>query len=133
MSLGDHLRYLRALRGGVDTRTIAEAIGIERPWPINEIEVRYREVGDDDLVAKLADYYERPVDELFWHRARSRKQLTQDLAEAIDEGRTFTLVLRSGVILEGEPLWWDLGAIGMALPDDDEITVVQRHAVVDWA
>jgi hypothetical protein len=132
MSLGDHLRFLRALDGGVDTRTIAEAIGIERPWPINEIEVRYREVGDDDLVAKLADYYDRPVGELLWHRARSRKKLTQDLADAIRDDRTVKLVLRSGATLEGRAVWWDLGAVGLALPDQVEITVVQRHAVVDW-
>jgi hypothetical protein len=132
MSLGDHLRYLRALGGGVDTRTIAEAIGLDRPWPINEIEVRYREVGDDDLVAELADYYDRPVDELLWHRARSRKKLTQDVALAIQEERRVTLRLRSGAELVGEPIWWDLGAIGLLIEGDDEITVVQRHAVINW-
>ena len=132
MSLGDHLRYLRAMSGGVDTRTIADAIGLERPWPINEIEVRYREVGDDEVVAKLADYYERPVDELLWHRARSRKRLTQDIAGAIQEERSVTLRLRSGTVLEGEPVWWDLGAIGLLLEGEDEVTVVQRHAVIDW-
>jgi hypothetical protein len=132
MSLGDHLRYLRAMSGGVDTRTIAEAVGLERPWPINEIEVRYREVGDDELVAKLADYYERPVDEFLWHRERSRKRLTHDIAEAIQEERPVALRLRSGTILEGEPVWWDLGAIGLLLEGEDEITVVQRHAVIDW-
>jgi hypothetical protein len=132
MSLGDHLRYLRALGGGADTRTIAEAIGLDRPWPINEIEVRYREVGDDELVAKLADYYDRPVDELLWHRARSRKKLTQDVALAIQEKRPITLRLRSGAELVGEPVWWDLGAIGLLVEGKNDITVVQRHAVIDW-
>ena len=132
MSLGDHLRYLRAMRGGVDTRAIAEAVGLDRPWPINEIEVRYREVGDDELVTKLADYYDRPVEEFFWHRARSRKRLTQDIAKAIQEAQSVRLHLRSGTTLAGEPLWWDLGAIGLLLDGEDEITVVQRHAVIDW-
>lgn len=132
MSLGDHLRHLRALRGGIDTRTIAETLGLDRPWSINEIEVRYREVGDDELVAKLADYYDRPVDEFLWHRARSRKKLTQDVALAIEEGRPVKLVLRSGTVLEGDPAWWDLGAIGLMLEGEDETTVVQRHAVIDW-
>jgi hypothetical protein len=132
MSLGDHLRYLRARRGGIDTRSIAEELGLDRPWLINEIEVRYREVGDDELVAKLARYYDRPVDELLWHRARSRKKLTQDVALAMQEERPVRLVLRSGTALEGEPIWWDLGTIGLMVAGEDEVTVVQRHAVIDW-
>lgn len=132
MSLGDHLRYLRAMKGGIDTASVAEAIGIERPWPINEIEVRYRELGDDDLLAKLADYYGRPVEELVWHRQRSRKKLTLYIHEAIQEGRPVTLRLRSGEELRGEPQWWDLGAIGLLREGERALTVVQRHAVVDW-
>lgn len=133
MSLGDHLRYLRALKGGVDTAAIAEAIGEERPWAINEIEVRYREVGDDDLVARLAGYYGRPVDELKWHRERSRKKLSQYLFHAVEEGRTITLQLRSGEQLTGVPQWWDLGAVGVVLEGEAELTVVQRHVVIDWS
>ncbi len=132
MSLGDHLRYLRAMRGGPDTRTIAEGIGLERPWLINEIEVRYREVGDDETVARLADYYGRPVDELLWHRQRSRKLLSQHVAAAIQEGRTVSLQLRSGEALQGVPKWWDLGAIGLVRDGEQDLTVVQRHAVIDW-
>jgi sRNA-binding regulator protein Hfq len=132
MSLGDHLRFLRAMQGGVDTATIAGAIEIDRPWPINEIEVRYRQVGDDDLVAKLATYYDRPVDELLWHRERSRKKFTQFVHRAMQEEQTVNLHLRSGEVLQGIPQWWDLGAVSL-LPDEGrELLVVQRHAVIDW-
>jgi hypothetical protein len=58
--------------------------------------------------------------------------LTQDVALAIQEERRVTLRLRSGAELVGEPIWWDLGAIGLLIEGDDEITVVQRHAVIDW-
>ena len=133
MSLGDHLRYLRALNEGVDTAAVAEAIGEERPWAINEIEVRYREVGDDDLVARLADYYDRPLEELLWHRARSRKRFSQFLFHAVEVGRSVSLQLRSGEQLTGVPQWWDLGATGLVLEGETEVTVVQRHVVIDWS
>ena len=132
MSLGDHLRYLRAMRGGIDTGTIANSIGLEKPWPINEIEVRYRQVGDDELVAKLAEFYQRPLDEFLWHRERSRKKLTLEVHEVINNGESISLTLRSGEKLIGKPQWWDLGVIGLIQEGDREITVVQRHAVVDW-
>ena len=132
MSLGDHLRFLRAMGGGVDTQTIAESIGEERPWLINEIEVRYREVGEDALVAKLADYYGRPLEEFLWHRARSRKKLTHFVFFALEEGRPITLHLRSGESLNGMPQWWDLGSIGLLRTGEERVTVVQRQAVIDW-
>ncbi|MBN1316194.1 MAG: hypothetical protein JXA42_12015 [Anaerolineales bacterium] len=132
MSLGDHLRYLRAMHGGVDIISIAQAIGIDRPWSITEIEVRYRQLGDDDLVTKLAEYYDRPVDEFFWHRERSRKKLSQFLQKAIHEKELVSLRLRTGETLDGMPKWWDLGAIGFQKEGEDRITVVQRHAVIDW-
>ena len=132
MSLGDHLRFLRALHGGMDTATIAGFIGIDRPWPINEIEVRYRQVGDDELVAKLAEYYDRPVEELFWHRERSRKKFTQYVHRATQEERPVRLQLRSGEVLQGIPQWWDLGSVGLLPDGKQEILIVQRHAVVDW-
>jgi sRNA-binding regulator protein Hfq len=132
MSLGDHLRYLRAMRGGVDTITVAKAIGIDRPWPITEIEVRYRQLGDDELVAKLAEYYDRPVEELFWHREHSRKKLSQFLQKALYDKKPVSLNLRSGETLNGMIQWWDLGSVGIKRDGEDRITVIQRHAVIDW-
>ncbi|MCD6552519.1 MAG: hypothetical protein J7M16_00755 [Anaerolineae bacterium] len=132
MSLGDYLRYLRALHGGMDTWTIARAIGLEHPYPINEIEQRYRAVGDDDLLAKLATYYDVPVEDLRWRRERSRKAFTIFADEAMRTGQTVRLHLRMGDTLEGRITWWDLGAVGLQRTGDGEIIVVQRHAVDEW-
>lgn len=132
MSLGDHLRYLRAMNDGIDIITIAQAVGVQRPWEITEIEVRYRQVGDDDIVNKLAEYYNRPVDELLWHRERSRKKLSRFIQQAISNKVSVSLYLRSGECLTGTPVWWDLGSIGVRRDGEEKITVVQRHAVIDW-
>jgi hypothetical protein len=132
MSLGDHLRFLRAMKGGVGTATIARAIGLERPWPINEIEVRYRETGADELVGRLAEYLSRPVEELFWHRERSRTMLTRHIQHALQHAQPIVLHLRSGETLSGLPAWWDLGSIGLVVEGEAQLTVVQRHAVIDW-
>jgi len=132
MSLGDHLRYLRAMNNGIDMIAIAKAIGIERPWTITEIEVRYRQIGDDDIVEKLALFFERPVEEFFWHRERSRKKFSRFVQGAINDQASISLHLRSGETLSGMPEWWDLGAVGLKRTGDETITVVQRHAVIDW-
>ncbi len=131
MSLSDHLRYLRAMRGGMDTRAIAEAIGLETSGPINRAETQYRPVRDPELVAKLANYYGRPLEEFQWHDARPRKFLTFYAARALETKEPASLTLRSGETLRGRIVWWDLGSIGLEMADGRTI-VVMRHAVVDW-
>ncbi len=131
MSLGDQLRFLRAMKGGPSTREIAQAIGLERTTPLREIEQRYREIGDDALLEKLAAYFQVSVEELKWHRARYRKALSRFLEEALQHGKRVHLHLRSGETLTGKVMWWDLGAAGLQ-PDEGELLVVQRHAVIDW-
>lgn len=131
MSLSDHLRYLRALRGGVHTQTIKDAIGLEAVTPINHAETQYRPVRDPELVAKLAAYYERPLTEFQWHNARPRKYLTFYLARALKTKEAVSLTLRSGEQLAGKVNWWDLGSVGL-WDENGRFLVVQRHAVVDW-
>lgn len=130
MSLGDHLRYLRGLKD-VDTAVVAEALGLEKPSPINMAEVRYRPVEDDALVAALAAYYDRPVEEFRWHNARARKYLTFYVQRALESKEPVSLVLRTGETLTGLVEWWDLAAIGLRVAGD-KLVVAQRHAVVDW-
>ena len=132
MSLGDYMRYLRAMHGGESTADIAKAIGIPTPWPINEIEQRYREVGSDELVQKLADYYGVPVEELLWRRKLSRKKLSEFLDEANKKGQKVRLFLRSGERIEGSVQWLDLGAVALALADGSGQAIVQRHIVDNW-
>jgi biotin-(acetyl-CoA carboxylase) ligase len=131
MSLSDHLRYLRARQGGTHTLEIAAALELPTPTTINLAETQYRPVRDEALVAKLATYYERPLEEFQWHNARPRKYLTFYIARALKTKEIVSLTLRSGRQLTGTAEWWDLGSIGLR-GEDGRLTVVQRHAVVDW-
>ncbi|NLS75855.1 MAG: hypothetical protein GXY76_01205 [Chloroflexi bacterium] len=133
MSLGDYLRYLRAVHGGESTQDIATKLGLPSPWPINEIEQRYRDCGDNELVARLAEYYGVPVEEMQWRRRRSRKALTAFLSEAQDNAHTIVLVLRNEERLIGTVEWFDMGAILLKPLDDEKRDImVQRHIVDDW-
>jgi sRNA-binding regulator protein Hfq len=132
MSLGDYLRYLRALHGGESTLEIAKALGLPSPWPINEIEQRYREVGADELVQKLADYYGIPAADLIAQRKRSRKALSQFLEDAQKTERKVTLILRTGERLSGTVQWADMGALALETGDALGPVVVERHIVDDW-
>ncbi len=131
MSLSDHLRYLRAMRGGLETQAIADAIGLEKPTPINHAETQYRPVRDPELVEKLATFYGRPLEEFQWHNARPRKFLTFYAARALETKETASFTLRSGEMLSGQVVWWDLSSIGLEVGDGRTI-VVMRHVIVDW-
>jgi hypothetical protein len=132
MSLGDFVRYLRAIKGGPDFWTVEEATGVPGRT-LREIEQRYRRVGEsEEDLQKLADYYAVPVDELIWRREKWRKLLSGALYTAQTEDRSIRLILRDGPTFEGRVLWWDLGATELDLLDGGERLVVQRHAVDDW-
>jgi len=132
MSLGDYLRYLRAVRGGPDFLSIEAATGVPGR-SLREIEQRYRRVGEsDDELQKLAGYYGVPVEELVWRREKWRKLLSEALCAAQTENRPLRLMLRDGPAFEGRILWWDLGATELELADGTGRLVVQRHAVDDW-
>lgn len=132
MSLGDYLRHLRAMHGGESTLEIAKILGLPSPWPINEIEQRYREVGADELVQKLAEYYGVPAADLLARRKRSRKALSQFLDDAQKTGRKATLVLRTGERLSGTVQWADMGALALEMENIPGPVIVQRHIVDEW-
>ena len=132
MSLGDYVRYLRAIKGGPDYFTVEEATAVPGPT-LREIEQRYRRVGENDEdLYKLADYYAVPVNELTWRREKWRKLLSEALYTAQTENRPIRLILRDGPTFEGHVLWWDLGTTELELREGGERLVVQRHAVDDW-
>ncbi len=131
MSLADHLRYLRALKGGPHIAEVAEAIGWEKVSDITLAEKRYRPLEDEELMAKLADYYGRPLEEFEWHNGRSRKQLTSYVHQAKENNTPVRLTLRHGETITGRPRWWDLAAVGVEM-DDGRTVIVLRHAVIDW-
>ena len=132
MSLGDYLRYLRAMRGGISTRDVVLGAGLTDLRGVREIEQRYREVGDEETLEKLAQFFEVPVDELKWHRSRSRKALSGFIDQAMREKQPVALQMRTGETLAGTVRGWDLDCIGLQPADGDEMVIVQRHAVVDW-
>jgi transcriptional regulator with XRE-family HTH domain len=110
MSLGDYVRYLRAMKGGPDYWTIEAATGV-LSRTIREIEQRYRRVGENDEdLQKLADYFGVPIEALTWQRKKWRKLLSEALYTAQAEGYPIRLILRDGPTFEGHVLWWDLGA-----------------------
>jgi transcriptional regulator with XRE-family HTH domain len=132
MSLGDYVRYLRAMKGGPDYLAIEAATGVAGRT-LREIEQRYRRVGEEDGdLQKLADYFGVPVQELTWRREKWRKLLSEALHTAQKEDRPIRLMLRDGSAFEGRVLWWDLGAAELELSGGEGNVVVQRHAVDDW-
>ena len=131
MSLGDYLRYLRAMRGGPSLQEVAAQAGVEQRT-LREIEQRYRAIGDDQTLRRLARYYGVPYRELRWRRDKPRKALSAFVHRAMQRGRTVKLHLRMGRTLEGKVVGWDLGAIGLELADGSGFVMVQRHAVDDW-
>lgn len=132
MSLGDYLRYLRALRGGPSPIEISKEAGLESARLLTEIEQRYRKIGDEETLEKLAAYYEVPVEEMRWRVERPRKAFTLFAHEAMLKRSTVLLRLRMGHDLKGRILWWDLGAIGLDPMDGSPQIVVQRHIIDDW-
>ena len=132
MSLGDELRYLRAFHGGGNLMEIEGEIGLE-PGTLRYMEQRYRRVGEDDeVLAKIAAHYDAPLERLQWHRERYRKLLSAYLYQATESGETARFELRTGETLGGQVRWWDLGAFGLEPKSGGPLTVVQRHAVLDW-
>jgi len=132
MSLGDELRYLRAFHGGGNLKDIESEMGL-LPGRLRYMEQRYRRVGaDDEELAKIAAYYNVPLDELRYHRERYRKALSAYLQRSLEEGKVARFELRTGETLRGRVRWWDLGAFGLEREAGEPLIVVQRHAVLDW-
>jgi transcriptional regulator with XRE-family HTH domain len=131
MSLGDELRYLRARAGGLTPSEIADATGVDPSFYV-QLEQRYREMGDDETVEKLAAFFECDPEMLKRARARSRKALSFHMHDALENEKPVQLRVRTGETLEGRVVWWDLGTLGLQTKDADAILVVQRHAVIDW-
>ena len=132
MSLSDHLRYLRAVHGGPSNTDLKQVLGDEDTRLYFAIEQHYRDVSTDEIIPKIAAYYHVPVEELQWHRARSRKALALLVHAAIQNHDLVALRLRTGETLIGHPVWWDLAAIGLQPIGEEDLIVVQRHAVIDW-
>lgn len=132
MSLSDHLRYLRAMKGGLHISDVAQAAGVAKVVDVNMAEKQYRPLTDEGLMEKLAAYYGRPLEEFQWHNTRSRKQFTYFINKAWREETAVSLVLRHGETVSGMVADTDLACVALRLADG-RLLVVQRHAVIDWS
>ena len=130
MSTGDYVRQLRAVKGGPTPLEIEQAAGLT-PGTYRQLEQRYRAVGGEEDLAKLAEFFQVPVDELTSRQKWTRKDLSAALVEAQEQDRMIRLELRTGDTLAGKVTWSDLGAALLQLDDGREL-VVQRHIVDRW-
>lgn len=130
MSTGDYVRFLRAVKGGATPWDIEQATGVPSST-YRQIEQRYRDIGSDEEMAKLAAYFGVAPEDLLDRREWTRKALSSFLAEACEEGWPVRLFLRTGDTLEGTVAWFDLGA-ALLRNDAGEEIVVQRHIIDRW-
>lgn len=135
MSLSDHIKYLRAVKGGLTPWEIAEGSGVSAR-EIHLIEVKHRLVGENDAVLqRLADYFEIPLDELTSRRGAFRKLLTGFLEEAQQQGAPVVLKLEGGEEVQGKVGWYGREAVAIA-PEtgggDTHPYIVQRAYIADW-
>ncbi len=134
MSLSDYLKFMRATRGGVTPWEIADMTGLSSK-DVHLLEVKHRRMGEDDAVlAKLAKYFEVPVEELTSRRDSFRKRLTGLVADRERSQEPVTLVLESGETLHGRIAWFGREAVAL-LPDGgaaDAPLVIQRAVVAAW-
>jgi sRNA-binding regulator protein Hfq len=130
MSTGDYVRFLRAVKGGATPWDIEQATGVPSST-YRQIEQRYRDIGSDEEMAKLAEYFGVAPGELLDRREWTRKALSSFLADACEEERPVRLFLRTGDTLEGTVAWFDLGATLLRSAAGEEV-VVQRHIIDRW-
>lgn len=130
MSTGDFLRFQRALKGGPTPVEIQEATGVSS-GTYRQLEQRYRVMGTEEELDKLAEYFGVDKQELLDRQEWSRKRLSADLVEASEQDRPVRLTLRTGEVLAGRVRWSDLGAALVELEDGRKL-VVQRHVIDRW-
>lgn len=130
MSTGDYLRHLRAAKGGPTPLDIEQATGVPS-GTYRQIEQRYRAIGSEEELGKLAAYFGVDAEELISRQAWTRKELSAFLVEAFEEDRPVQLNLRTGDVLTGRVLWSDLGAALLEQEDGRQL-VVQRHVIDRW-
>lgn len=130
MSAGDYLRQLRAMKGGPTPTDIESATGVPA-GTYRQIEQRYRAIGDDEELARLAEYFGVAAQELTSRQPWTRKELSAFLVEAIEQDSTVQLALRTGESMAGKVVWSDLGATLLQSTDGREM-VIQRHTIDRW-
>ncbi|HMA36999.1 MAG TPA: hypothetical protein VKY74_21265 [Chloroflexia bacterium] len=134
MSLSDYIKFMRATKGGVTPWEIADATGLSSK-DVHLLEVKHRRMGEDDaMLAKLAGYFEVPVETLTARRDNFRKRLTAFLSERQRTQEPVTLTLESGETFPGTVAWFGREALALvpAGGDPEAPLVIQRAVVAAW-
>lgn len=134
MSLSDRIKYLRAVTGGLTPWEIADKSGVPAR-EIHLIEVKHRRVGEnDEMLQKLAAFFNVPVDDLTGRREAYRKRLTFFLEESQEQSASVVLKLEGGEDVEGTVAWFGREAVSILPTGGGDTTplVVQRGWVADW-
>jgi len=134
VSLSDYLKFMRATKGGVTPWEIADVTGLSSK-EVHLLEVKHRHMGEDDaMLAKLAEYFEVPLEALTARRDGFRKRLTGFLADRQRTQEEVTLTLESGEELHGTIAWFGREALALDPTggDPEAPLVVQRAVVAEW-
>jgi transcriptional regulator with XRE-family HTH domain len=132
MSLSDRIKYLRAVSGGLTPWEIADKSGVPAR-EIHLIEVKHRRVGEnDEVLEKLAGFFNVPLADLMRRREAYRKRLTLFIEESEEQSAPVVLKLEGGEEIEGTVAWFGREALGITVPGAEEPIVVQRGWVADW-
>ena len=142
--MSDRVKYLRAVNGGLTPWEIAEKSGVPAR-EIHLLEVKHRRVGEnEEILEKLADFFNVPVADLINRREAYRKRLTFFLEECRDRDIPIVLKFENGEQLEGKVAWFGREAVALTVgggeitggapgdSDDANLRIVQRGWVADW-
>jgi len=134
MSLSDYIKYQRAVRGGLTPWEIAEGSGVPAR-DIHLIEVKHRRVGEDEeILQRIAEFFEVPVEELAGRREAYRKRLTAFLEDHQLNNASLTLKLEDGEEVTGVVEWFGREALALRPSDteEDRPYIVQRGWIANW-
>lgn len=131
MTLGNYISYLRAMRGGISPQDVAEQTGIDR-YTLWELEVKHRQVGDDDMLHKLSEFFGVSYDDLATRREHFGKRFTSFLWRRLNDHEPAWFVVRFGERVEGRVRWANMLSFALDIEDRPDPLVVLRHAVDDW-
>jgi len=130
MSLGDELRFLRAMQAGIEPDKVERIIGLPR-YTMTDLEDAPDKFGGDETLAQVAGYFSVEPNSLRAARKHSRVALDIYLKRMKAQRQTAILRLRGGSTVVGSPYWWDRAVVSIGQPEGENL-IVMRHAVISW-
>lgn len=128
MSLGSYVIYLRALKGGITPREVAQELEMPEHY-IHAIELE-KHAGDLDSRGKLATYFDIPLEE-FSDYARSTHARFMEMLKK-ERRPQVGFLLMNGETLTGTVDGADSSIIKIVELNSGIKTILQRHAIKKW-